>query len=41
MQNKQIMNIFDFIEWVNTPEIYDWAIKSCEDAFKKIFKEEQ
>lgn len=32
------MNIIDFIEWCQSPGIYDWAMRSCREAAYKIFE---
>lgn len=33
------MTILDFIEWVQSPGVYEWAMNSCREACLKIFSE--
>lgn len=33
------MTIIDFIEWVQSPGVYEWAMRSCREAFYNIFPE--
>lgn len=34
------MNLINFIEWCQSPGVYEWAMRSCQEVCLKIFSED-